>query len=125
MHTHTYEKGRAFLRVTLKKALYGCLRLALLFYERLVAEIRGKGFELNPYDPFVANKMIGGKQIIVFWHMDDLKVSHVDPKEVTKFMEWIEKVYGDLRIKRGKVHKYLGMKLDFWTPGELRLTMVD
>ena len=27
--------------------------------------------------------------------------------------------------QRGKLHKYLGMKLDFWDPGELRVTMVD
>ena len=61
----------------------------------------------------------------VCWHADDLKVSHVEPKEVNKFMEWLEGIYGDMRITRGKVHKYLGMMLDFRTPGELRVTMVD
>ena len=44
--------------------------------------MRGKGFELNPYDPFMASKIIGGKQIIVFWHVENLKVSHMDHKEV-------------------------------------------
>ena len=48
-----------FLYVTLKEALYGCLILALLFYDRTVADIRGKGFDLNPYNPCVTNKMIG------------------------------------------------------------------
>ena len=77
-----YYKGRTFLYVALKKALYGCLRSEFLIQERLVAEMRGKGFELNPYDPFMASKIIGGKQMIVFWHVENLKVSHMDHKEV-------------------------------------------
>ena len=39
-----YEKERPVLYTTLKKALYGFPRLAFLFYERLVAYMRGKGF---------------------------------------------------------------------------------
>ena len=46
-----YEKVRLVLYFTLHKALYGCPRLPFLFYERLVTDMRGKGFELNPYDP--------------------------------------------------------------------------
>ena len=46
-----------------------------------------KGFELNPYNPCVENKMVGSNQIKIFWYMDDLKVSHADPKEVIKSME--------------------------------------
>ena len=81
-----YEKVSPVLYITLKKDIYGCLISALLFYEKLVADMRGKGFELNPYDPCVENKMIGGKQVSVCWHVDNLKVFHVEPKEVTIFM---------------------------------------
>ena len=28
-------------------------------------------------------------------------------------------------VTRGKIHKYVGMMLDFQTPGELQVTMVD
>ena len=75
-----YEKVSPVLYITLKKDIYGCLISALLFYERPVADMRGKGDELNPYDPCVANKTVGGKQMKVFWHVDNLKVSHVEPK---------------------------------------------
>ena len=44
------------------------------------------GFEVNPYDPCVANKDINGSQMTVTWHVDDLKVSHKDPGEVTQFL---------------------------------------
>ena len=124
-HHMIYEKGRPILYAPLKKALYGCLRLEFLFYKRLVAYMRGKGFELNPYDPYVTNKMIGGKKMEVFYYLDNLEVSHMKPKEVTNVMECIEGIYGDMRITRLKVHKKLGMTLYFRTPGELRVTMVD
>ena len=98
--------------------------MASLLYEWLVLDIRGNGFALKPYDPCVANKIIRGKQMTFCWNVENLKVSHVDPKEVTNFMEWLEVIYGVLRITRGKVQKYLGVMLDLWNPGELRLTMV-
>ena len=47
------------------------------------------GFEINPYDPYVANKMIDGKQMMVLWHVDDLKVSHVDPWDITKLSMYL------------------------------------
>ena len=49
----------------------------------------------------------------------------MDPKEVTNLMEWIEGIYAETRVTRGKVHKYLGMKLYLWIPGELQVTMVE
>ena len=119
-----YKKVRTVIYVTLKKALYGYLRSALLLYERLAADIRYKRFELSPYNPCGVNKMIEGKQVTIFWHMGDLKVSHADPKEVTKFMSWLEGIHRQPRITMGKLHKYLGMALDFRNPVELPVTMV-
>ena len=85
-----YEKGMTILYVILNKAVYRCLRFPLLFYERLVADMRGKGFEHNTYDPCVPNKKFEVKQVTVCWHVDGLKVLHLDPKEFNKYMEWIE-----------------------------------
>jgi hypothetical protein len=50
--------NRPVLYVKLQKALYGCLRSALLFYQKLLKDLQDKGFELNPYGPCVANKVI-------------------------------------------------------------------
>ena len=43
------RKGTAILYVKMQKALYGLLRSALLFYNKLVADLVGDGFVLNPY----------------------------------------------------------------------------
>lgn len=71
--------------VKLQKALYGLMRNALLFYNKLVSDLTGNGFELNLYDPCMANKMINGHQMTVCWHVDDLNVSHTDGDEQTNF----------------------------------------
>ena len=120
-----YKKVRPVLYVTLNKLLYVYLRSTLLFYKQLVTYMRGKGFELNLYDPCVSNKMIRGNQMTVFWHVENLKFSHVNLKEVTNFMEWLEGIYGELSTTRDKVHEYLSITLDFGAPGELRVIMVD
>ncbi len=83
------RKGSAILYVKMQKAMYGLLRSALLFYRKLVADLESAGFKINPYDPCVANKTV-----TVCWHVDDLKVSHIDPDEVTKFGDSLSKTYG-------------------------------
>ena len=70
----SYETGKAVLYTRQKKELYGCLKSALLFYEKLVGDLEAYGFRINPYDPCIANTMIGGKQLTVCWHVDDLNI---------------------------------------------------
>jgi hypothetical protein len=56
----TSKNGEPMLYVKLLKALYGLLRSALLFYKKLAGDLVNMGFEINPYDPCVANKEING-----------------------------------------------------------------
>jgi hypothetical protein len=121
----TNKKGEAMLYVRLSKALYGLLQSALLFYKKLRGELEEYGFEVNPYDPCVANKIVNGSQMTVTWHVDDLKVSHKDGDEITKFLLYLGKLYGNrITVNRGVVHDYLGMDLDFSSPGKLRVSMI-
>jgi hypothetical protein len=84
--------NKPVLYVTLLKALCGCLQSALLFYQKLLGDLEENGFTLKPYDPCVANKMVNGKQLTVTWHVDDLKLSHVDENEVTKTINWLKSI---------------------------------
>ena len=39
----------------------------------------------------------------VTWHVDDLKISHKDKKEVSKFIIALSRIYGDkISVHRGK-----------------------
>ena len=109
------NKGNKVLYVKLKKALYGCLKSAILFYRKLAADLTKMGFKINFYDPCVANKLVGVKQLTVCWHVDDLKISHVNKHVVTKLIRKLNRLYGKtdkLTVSRGKYHDYLGMYLD-------------
>ena len=74
------------------------------------------------------NKMIDGKQCTTLWHVDDLKISHMDPAVVTAILNLINTDYGTispLTVTRGKVHGYLGMTIDFSCEGKVNFTMIE
>ena len=76
------QGGKKVLYVRLKRALYGLLKSALLFYRKLCGDLKRMGFELNPYDPCVANKVVNGSQLTVCWHVDDLLMTHAEEKVI-------------------------------------------
>jgi hypothetical protein len=123
------EGQNMVLYVLLNKALYGTLQAALLFWQNLTTFlIHELGFTLNKYDKCVANKMINGQQCTIIWHVDDLKVSHRDPNVVEEIIKSISDKYGKedpVTVNRGKVHEYLGMKIDFTHPGQVKFTMEE
>ena len=125
-----YENGQKVIYVNMLKALYGMLISSMLYYKKFRKDIEGIGFKINPYDACVANRIVNGHQQTVVWHVDDLKSSHIDPKVNDEFEKWLEKTYGNDNIghvttTRGKVHSYLGMKLDYSSPGVLKVDMKD
>ena len=122
------ENGKTVLYVELLKALYGTLKTALLFWKLLSKQLLSWGFVINPYDWCLANKMIDGKQCTIVWHVDDLKISHVDPEAVTAMIKLIDNEFGKespITVTRGKVHDYLGMTLDYSTKGKVMIKMLD
>jgi hypothetical protein len=69
---------------------------------------------------------VAGTQFTVTWHVDDLKLSHFSSDEVTKTIEWLKSIYGqDMRVSRGKKHDYLGIDLDYYNDGEVKITMIN
>ena len=123
-----FENGQKVLYTQVMKAIYGMLVASLLWYRKFRADLEGIGFEFNPYDPCICNRMIDGKQHTVRFHVDDLMSSHMDPKVNDEFIEWLNDMYGSLgpvKAVRGKIHDYLGMIFNFSEPGKLLLDMVD
>jgi hypothetical protein len=88
------EGSGKVLYVRVKKAIYGMLESVLLFYKNLSGDLVKYGFDVNPYDPCVANKSCNQIQLTVSWHVDDLKISHHQEKVVSDFICWIKEQYG-------------------------------
>jgi hypothetical protein len=122
------ENGKVVLYVELLKALCGTLKADLLFWKLLSSKLVLWGFTNNPYDWCVANKMIDGKQCTVLWHVDDLKISHVHDEVNTNIIKKINDEFGKespLTITRGKIHDYMGMTLDYYKQGKVKIKMLD
>jgi hypothetical protein len=109
----TYEKGVKTLYARLKKALYGCVQSALLWYKLFHDTLQNMGFTINPYDPCVANCMINGSQCTIAWYVDDMKISHIDPNVVTEMIEKLESHFDKMTVTRGKEHCFLGMDITY------------
>ncbi len=84
------ENGKKVMYFDIRKALYGTMKAALLFWKKLSDKLEKWGFTVNPYDCCVMNKIINGNQCTVLWHVDDLKISHVDPAVPGNQSDWLD-----------------------------------
>ncbi len=90
-------------------------------------------FIMNPYDPCVWNKIINGMQCTICFHVNNCKISHVSTAVLDNIIAWLHQEYenvftdgsGKMKVARGKVHKYLGMMLDFTIKYVLKVTMIE
>lgn len=122
------KRGTKVLFAKANKAIYGTLRAALLFWQKLKGKLAEWGFEENPYDACTMNKIIDGEQATIVWHVDDLKISHKSEQCVRSILSDLESEFGKvspLTTTLGKVHDYLGMTIDYSVDKKVRFTMFD
>ena len=110
---HINKQGKQMMYLKLRKALYGTLTAARLFWENITDKLMKIGFELNEYDQCVANKDIDGSQCTIVWHVDDLKISHKSKAVVHKILDYLSDIYGKLSVTEGTKHTYLGMDIEY------------
>jgi hypothetical protein len=90
------------------------MKRALLFYGKLIKKLKEMGFEINPYDACLVNKLVDGMRMTVRWHVDDLMISHVSQCKILKFVRHSKDIYEDNLAKNvGMTHDYLGMTFDY------------
>lgn len=104
------------------------LQSARAWYDTFSKALSTLEFMINERDPCVFNMADENGKIIasVFIHVDDGYLSCVSDEIVTRFKSQLEKIfiYG-ITWKEGHFHEYLGMVMDFSTPGKCYLTMKD
>jgi hypothetical protein len=61
----TMDKDMKVPYVHVLKAIYGMLVSALLVYKKFASDLIKYGFNLNPYDPCIADKMVNDTQMTV------------------------------------------------------------
>jgi hypothetical protein len=129
----TNKKGMKQLLVQGQNALYGTMVASLLYYHKFTKSLTSVGFKINPYDPCVANKTVDGTQMTICFHVDDCKLSHHSSRANDNMIDLLRQEYesifedglGQMTVSRGRVHKYLGMTLDYTVHGQVNILMFD
>ncbi len=84
------------------------------------------GFEIKPYNPCNANKMVNLLQMMIRWHIDDLMISHLKQEDIMQVVQQMKDIYGDnLKKSVGTLHDYLGMPFDYSYDKEGQIKMWD
>lgn len=115
------KRGNKKLLVKCLNALYGTMVAAPLYYQKFTNTLKEEGFKMNPWNPCIWNKIIEGKQCMICFHVDNCKILHASQLTVNQVIEWFQKDYKSvfedrsrkMKINCGKVHKHLGMTLNF------------
>lgn len=124
------ELYRPFVRkdgsivVRLKKALYGCVESAKLWYDHLSSGLKEIGYCVNKLDACVLNKKgKKGNQCTVCIYVDDLMISCQDQEDIDEVIQHLKDRYKTIKIKDEKVISYLGMIFDFSDDGQVKVSM--
>jgi hypothetical protein len=127
------KKGSKQLMVQCQNALYVTMDESVIYYRKFVKSLTDIDFVINPYDLCVANKMIEGDQMTICFHVDDCKLSHRRTKVMDIIIEYLRQEYKSIfedgyramTVIRGKIHKYLGMTLDYTVRGQVKITIFN
>jgi len=111
------------VKVELKRAMYGCIESAQLWYETLRANLITIGFKANAEDPCVFNLTRSGVQCTVAVYVDELLITFASQKLIDWMVVQVSSRFPDVKIPRGKCHSYLGVSIDLATAGKVKLSM--
>ena len=98
-----------------KKAMYINLEASLIFWTKLSKSLEKIVYLRNKYNWCVMNNIIKGKQWTIIWHINNMKMSHIDSDVVSGVISDIDTEYvniTNMNITRGTIQKYLGMTID-------------
>jgi Reverse transcriptase (RNA-dependent DNA polymerase) len=122
-------KHRRFLRpdrkiaVKLKKALYGCIQSAVLWYQELASTLQEMGFRENPYDICSFTRVRNDTSDRILVYVDDLFITSKDEHILTEISDTLKAKYGAVTNTIGKEHNFLGIHWDFRVAGQVSLSM--
>jgi hypothetical protein len=104
----------------LLNSLYGICQGAVNLYNNIKSKLLEMGFVQNGKDPCVFNKMYGDHQVTIGLFVDDMICTG---RSLDPFMAEFKTHFPNIKTKTGLKLPYLGMDLDFSTPGACAVGM--
>ena len=127
MYIEKDKKGNYVAYAKLNKALYGLLQSARKWYEHLRAVMLKFGYKHSLFDPCIFNKFNKDGVIVATaaFHVDD-GIIVADNDELLNELEknFLNEFEGEVKIRRGVHHEYLGMELDFSIQNRVMITQL-
>jgi hypothetical protein len=117
------EQGK--LLVKLDRALYGCKESALLWYEEVSSFLLSIGFRKSDEDDCLFLKGHGEDILHLVLFIDDLLSTCKNLQAIKSLEESLIAKYKTVTFKYGNIHEYLGAQLDFSTPMQVTIKMVN
>ena len=126
-----YNRGFKQLLLRCQNSLYVKMVVILIYYIKFTKSMKSIGFDINPYDPCISNKVIDGLQTTIWFYVDECTIIHREWKADDIIIEWLHQEWdsifkynsGNMSVRRGKVHEYLGMTLYYTVCGQMSTTM--
>jgi hypothetical protein len=118
-----YRRKDGKLLVKLRRALYGCVESAKLWYDLCRQGLESLGFVANPYDICTFNRIVNGVEVTLVLYVDDLLITCVDPDVLNDAIQQLGALFKGATMHSGKILSYVGMIFDFTEQGKLHVCM--
>ena len=86
---------------------------SMIYYRKFTKSLTRIGFEINPYNPWVANKLIEDSHMKTWFHVYDCNLIHRKRNANDCMIKWLRQDYesifedesGKISVRRGKVNE--------------------
>jgi Reverse transcriptase (RNA-dependent DNA polymerase) len=117
-----FRQRNGTITVLLKKALYGCVESASLWYQNLGQSLKGLGYIRNEVDICVYNKASKqGVQCTLCVHVDDLMITSKSKKMIAELTDGLLKRYGEITLRHGGLVIIVSSP---WTSGSIVIPLL-
>ena len=117
-----FVRGDGSLVMRLKRALYGCIQSARLWYDTIKNTLESMGFVANPRDNCVFRN--DTTDVIVVLYVDDLFITANSDADIANVTDSLNSIFTNgLTVHTGQRHSFLGMDFDFSSRGRVDVKM--
>jgi hypothetical protein len=92
-YVSTNKTGQKVLLVQCLNAVYETMVAVLLYYKKFVKSLMKQGYKINPYDGYVANKVVKEQQVMICFHINNCKISHKSSAGIDDTIAWLRAKY--------------------------------
>jgi len=107
-----YLEKDGSLIVKIKKALYGLVESARLWYDHLCATLLSIGYKVSQFDRGLFYKDIDSGKSFICLHVDDVLQSTNSTALNEELIQHLRSTYNDINVQQGDKIFYLGLQLD-------------